>query len=67
MDEITGTWFSPQGTKVQVTAIEEGWLVGIYLFKRSKTPMGSKVHTDPERVRQMIRELEASGHTKQLT
>jgi hypothetical protein len=64
MDNLVGTWFSPQGTRVEVTEVPEGRRVAIYLFRKSKTPMGTTIHTDPEQTRKMINELEAKGHVR---
>lgn len=64
MDDLTGTWFSPAGPKVEVTKVEDGWRYAVFMFRKG-SPVGTEVISDPEELREKLDRLEANGYVRQ--
>lgn len=63
-DDLSGTWVHPTGAKIEVARSGDGWQVGVFMFRRGKTPMGERLITDPEELQERIRKIEADGYVR---
>lgn len=63
--DMTGTWFGPSGTRVEVTSEGDGWRVAVYMRRNGTRPTGSDVFTDADDLAKRITKLEADGYTRQ--
>jgi hypothetical protein len=64
-DELTGTWFSPAGPKIEITAVEDGWRYAVFMFRKGSST-GERVMTDADEVREHISRIESEGYVKSV-